>query len=116
MSIKRPFRTIRISPARPCDAIQSKKVSGPIYAGQPSSIHFLKSEIRSGGQGASGGIAPAGHLVIMSYVSVVAPDVPRLLKNERQMFYEDLHKTLRAFAGIHIQAGSSSFTPAGSMH
>jgi hypothetical protein len=27
----------------------------------------------------------------MSYVSAVAPDVPRLLKNERQMFYEDLH-------------------------
>jgi hypothetical protein len=28
------------------------------YAGQPASIHFLKSEMRSGGQGASGGMCP----------------------------------------------------------
>lgn len=43
----------------------------------------------------------------MSYVSAVAPDVPRLLKNERQMFYEDLHSKAKDAArrqGIGLQS------------
>jgi len=43
----------------------------------------------------------------MSYVSAVAPEVPLLLKNQKQAFYEDLHNKARAAAeqtGINLHS------------
>jgi nucleotide-binding universal stress UspA family protein len=53
----------------------------------------------------------------MSYVSAVAPDVPRLLKNERQMFYEDLHNKAKDAAqregiGLHSEITEGDETEA----
>lgn len=45
--------------------------------------------------------------VYISYVSAVAPDVPVLLKNERQAFYSDLHNRAKRTAeqgGITIHS------------